>query len=799
MSAAIDPFITLLSKAVDVKAFIFATFRRIYHSSWRVAAGVTVQFYDTAINLADERAFIWRQPWSIGKTMYLLTRYSVFIDSVLILWYQFYPGNTIKSCQTLYIVASWFMTSGIILCETILILRTYAIWGKNKLVLAYMASVQTVAIILSVYFMHESIKSTTFISLVSPSIITCLPVLGNNRMLIVYCCIMVAESNVLFLSLYRGFTQWKRDSTPLVRVLYRDAISLANAVIVSELFNSPFYYILSLMQRVFHSILTSHLIMNVRKAAIGREHQLERFVNSSFSATRVKYMENLSFSSGISPTDRTYEIELRCTLFDSNLLLRAFTMGTNKDKYREPWPIWPIPSCNQTSIRVQLTKTHYLMSRTSRTNPPIGDKVLKHGFRDMQLARERLLMSNRDASFCKTKSNERGIDGTRSDDARYCLPGARRMSKQFTYMLASRLRRTNGVLIEEADETHNFLQLKKKRVQASRTLRWLQLFIKRSVNFPTPYPRIVMSAVIDQWATLFSNAVDVRFSFVSAVAVQFYDVAINLADESIFIWAQSWSAGKILYLLTRYSAFIDLVTILWYQFHTGQSPEACHTLYAVSCWFMTGGIILSEVILAIRTYAIWDKNRFILAYLSSVLMAAIILSIFFLNQSIKATTFIQSVSPTVITCLPILGNNRMFAVYCCIMVAESNVLILSLYRGFSQWRRDSTPLVHTLYRDGVMYFAVLFSISLANAIIISIEYNSPFYYILTLMQRIFHSILTSHLVLNVRKAAVGRDPKFEFVVASGISSSRVKYLETSSSSTKVSPFEHNDDFELRLR
>ena len=40
------------------------------------------------------------------------------------------------------------MTSGIILCEIILVVRTYAIWDKNKYILAYLVSVQGVSFIL---------------------------------------------------------------------------------------------------------------------------------------------------------------------------------------------------------------------------------------------------------------------------------------------------------------------------------------------------------------------------------------------------------------------------------------------------------------------------------------------------------------------------------------------------------------------------------------------------------------------------------------------------------------------------
>lgn len=44
------------------------------------------QLYDTLINLGDEAAFVWSQGWSVGKTLYLLARYTAIIDAVVLFW-----------------------------------------------------------------------------------------------------------------------------------------------------------------------------------------------------------------------------------------------------------------------------------------------------------------------------------------------------------------------------------------------------------------------------------------------------------------------------------------------------------------------------------------------------------------------------------------------------------------------------------------------------------------------------------------------------------------------------------------
>ncbi|KLO09661.1 hypothetical protein SCHPADRAFT_943473 [Schizopora paradoxa] len=247
------------------------------------------------------------------------------------------------------------------------------------------------------------------------------------------------------------------------------------------------------------------------------------------------------------------------------------------------------------------------------------------------------------------------------------------------------------------------------------------------------------------------QAVNVKYTFVSAVVLLLYDTIINLPDEIDFIWYHGWSVGKVLYILTRYSCFFDAVVVLWYSFSTSLSSESCRILYEMTNWSMTVGVIMCQVVFIIRTYAIWGKNNLILAYLSAVEVTAVVASIIELNQSNRSVIFVPSPSQAIVPCVPILGNNKLFICFSIVMVVELNILCLSLIKGFSQWKRESTPLVHTLYRDGVVYFAVLFSISLMNLIFVLKTFNTPYFYIVAEPQRVFHSVLASRVIINVRK------------------------------------------------
>jgi len=221
---------------------------------------------------------IWFQRWSVGKVLYILTRYWGLLDGILLLWYDFYARLTPDSCRIVYIAASCSVNFGIIMCSVVLILRTYAIWGKNIYVLIYLASFQFVSVLVIIFALRQSAKSTTFMPLGLPTIVACVPKMANDKVLVIFCFHMGFELNVLCLSLFKWIPQWREgSSTLLIRTLYRDgiiyfavlfSISLANAILVIKLFNSPYYYILMEPQRALHSILTSRLIINVREAAM---------------------------------------------------------------------------------------------------------------------------------------------------------------------------------------------------------------------------------------------------------------------------------------------------------------------------------------------------------------------------------------------------------------------------------------------------------------------------------------------------------------------------------------------------
>jgi len=135
---------------------------------------------------------------------------------------------------------------------------------------------------------------------------------------------------------------------------------------------------------------------------------------------------------------------------------------------------------------------------------------------------------------------------------------------------------------------------------------------------------IPMTALEEELATLLTEAVNVKFSFLAGAFLLVYDTAINFADEVNHIWLERWSVGKVMYIVSRYCTFIDVFFVIWYNFSATLTTDSCRSVYEVIMWTYTFGIIASELILIVRTYAMWDRSTLVLLYLSMIEMACLI-------------------------------------------------------------------------------------------------------------------------------------------------------------------------------
>jgi len=203
--------------------------------------------------------------------------------------------------------------------------------------------------------------------------------------------------------------------------------------------------------------------------------------------------------------------------------------------------------------------------------------------------------------------------------------------------------------------------------------------------------------------------------------------------------------------MTRYLVFADTVLVLVHQFQI-LNPRQCGIIFTTIGWGLGVGVGIAEVILAMRTWVIWGRNKNIAWGLGILLVALWVPLFFFLNEALTSLVFTIPPNPNTPGCFLLKQKNILFVCFILIMTFETVVLTLTLIKGLEHFRAATSPLVTVLYRDGVLNYIYLFILSLINLAVIT---SAPhgFTTLLTAMQRVAHAILSGRILLHLRKAA----------------------------------------------
>lgn len=248
-------------------------------------------------------------------------------------------------------------------------------------------------------------------------------------------------------------------------------------------------------------------------------------------------------------------------------------------------------------------------------------------------------------------------------------------------------------------------------------------------------------------ALLIRNA---AYIHVSMMVLMVHDWLILFDREIEYVWRASWHIGRILYLISRYGPLLDMpITIVLHLVPYGAiSYDTCNILYKFSTWCIFFGMTFSELILVLRTNAIYSGSR----------QVAIPLSIFYLigtAAGVISTCFHLRVivygpppSDLFIGCVPVHPSGVGFFNFLALLLFELVIVTLTVRHGYRDFR-SGTPLLRVVYRDSILSFLVLFVLSLS---ILFVYPLAPFSGAVATSIRTAHSIVCCRMLLNLRQA-----------------------------------------------
>uniref|UniRef100_A0A8H8CFU3 DUF6533 domain-containing protein n=1 Tax=Psilocybe cubensis TaxID=181762 RepID=A0A8H8CFU3_PSICU len=191
----------------------------------------------------------------------------------------------------------------------------------------------------------------------------------------------------------------------------------------------------------------------------------------------------------------------------------------------------------------------------------------------------------------------------------------------------------------------------------------------------------------------------VQSTLVACGTLLVYDYICTLDQEIAYAWTASWSFGTVLFFLNRYLPFVDTFLSLHLKFSVN-TPEVT----------FIPAIVVTRIEVASFVYVFSELPGCHLASASEIIIVAYI----FLGLS------------------------------------ETVMAVLTAIKAYRHFQNSRSGWITKLYREGLLFYLYLVSISLAN-VLVPILAPRIFGSWLATPQRVMHSVLCNRVLLHIFK------------------------------------------------
>jgi len=240
---------------------------------------------------------------------------------------------------------------------------------------------------------------------------------------------------------------------------------------------------------------------------------------------------------------------------------------------------------------------------------------------------------------------------------------------------------------------------------------------------------------------------------VIALALFVYDFFLTFSEEVNLVWFKKLNPSVAIFFLVRYLPFIDGPLLIAQEFLFDPSPSSCKTLYQVRIVSYCLGLLLADCILVLRTYAIWEKNLVVVVGLGILTAGTSVASWYTTSLFVDRLAFAPSPFPLQFPgCFVPQFSDILWITYLMVLIFETVICMVTLYGVLARGRYGNSPLLRSVYRDGIVFYAYLFAISVVNIVVIRAT-PSAISTALIALHRNLHSILAYRLLMRIRIAA----------------------------------------------
>ncbi|KAF9258633.1 hypothetical protein L218DRAFT_948218 [Marasmius fiardii PR-910] len=261
-----------------------------------LAAGATLLVYDVIINLDAEIEYIWaaldfrkrriKKAPLIFHLMYLAQRYLPLLDQVILSPRLLLGTSNLGACATAFRISAWSGITGIALSEfvvscfngvVVLGIRVWAVWRRKTSIGLVLVAFMLGSLIATMAFYEKFMKGIDFFEPYMPAPVPlrgCFVLVKNKDVYVGWVLMMIHDSEtaqhltqILLSYVYpNGDPRIHSVTSKLVKVVYRDVVSLMNVILIPVL-PADFIITISPFLRVLRSLLASRTILRIREVA----------------------------------------------------------------------------------------------------------------------------------------------------------------------------------------------------------------------------------------------------------------------------------------------------------------------------------------------------------------------------------------------------------------------------------------------------------------------------------------------------------------------------------------------------
>ncbi|KAI1789431.1 hypothetical protein LXA43DRAFT_1096318 [Ganoderma leucocontextum] len=239
-------------------------------------AAITCCMLEAVATLPDEVRYLWPSEWSLMKVVYLVNKYSPLIDVVLLVLVDIVSHDPQACAVRFQLLTYWFLV-GTLFSEFILIARTYALWGCNKLILYFTLFAAALMIPHSFYVVYDMLRLNLKSFADNGPVIRalgCMPAINDSGCWPAFVYLICAELMVVLLTLLKryldpvAFGDSSSYSSVLLYTMYRDGTWFWGIVLVFSIVNLLVMFLAprELRFSMQHALCT-RVLLNLRKAA----------------------------------------------------------------------------------------------------------------------------------------------------------------------------------------------------------------------------------------------------------------------------------------------------------------------------------------------------------------------------------------------------------------------------------------------------------------------------------------------------------------------------------------------------